>query len=765
MEGRRVTKRKDKKVSVNVTLCKYEVVRRVARARGWKLVTDEQPDGKPSVCNLHWIDVPDFLPTFKTLLPYQKVNHFPGMSNLARKSKLARNLERMKKLFPSEFDFVPKTWILPFDQHEFQQNFNADGESQRTFIVKPDHMCQGRGVFLTRKLAQIPRGDVLVAQQYVARPLLIDGKKFDLRIYVLVTSCAPLRVYLFQDGLVRMCTADYVTPNAGNLEQRFMHLTNYAVNKHSNNFEAHTGASTDGNGSKRSLRWFFSWLKETFPEERVDVLWDQIGDVCLKAILAVQPMLAQEYRSTFAKYMRHSYSASPSGPQASDTSTSAGSENSTVRNTRPASARSNGDATSSNSAGGNRSDPTSSSASPSCCFSILGMDVLVDEQLKPWLLEVNHLPSFGCDSQLDWSVKEPLISQTFDLLNISPDDKDSYDVHQARATQQRLYGGASASSAYASTPSSSPAASMVNDNQRGELPPLNSSSSQLDTQEDTRAEADNHASPSLSDLVASKSKERQRTLNAEQLRAALAEYYIEFNADRVKHVDKIVAKYVDNQEELSRSLYLKYGKTIDDFAPASSGDGADALASLVDPQDPEQEQDEDREHLVDFVRMYPPPWESLLDSKYRKMLDASQQYIDEQQLRFSAPLQHRRLESDGNGTLLPPLKGAQKKEQIGRDCFGFSGTDKAKWLTTAGTDSGKPLVVPGPMQVAAAHRLMLGHSSQKLSIKPPTPSEMAPSRSDTPVNYGLQYRDRLATLKNKPTLAVSQISFSFNGPM
>ncbi|KAG6953629.1 hypothetical protein JG687_00012294, partial [Phytophthora cactorum] len=254
----------------------YEVVRRVARARGWKLVTDDKPEGKPSVCNIHWIDVPDILPTFKTLLQYQKVNHFPGMANLACKSKLARNLERMKKLFPGEYDFVPRTWILPFDQYDFQQNFNSEGESQRTFIVKPDHMCQGRGVFLTRKLAQIPRGDVLVAQQYVARPLLLDGKKFDLRIYVLVTSCSPLRVYIFKDGLVRMCTADYVTPNADNLEKRFMHLTNYAVNKHSNNFEANKGDGTDGTGSKRSLKWFFAWLKEKLPDEKVDKLWDQI---------------------------------------------------------------------------------------------------------------------------------------------------------------------------------------------------------------------------------------------------------------------------------------------------------------------------------------------------------------------------------------------------------------------------------------------------------------------------------------------------------
>ncbi|KAF4127470.1 Tubulin-tyrosine ligase family [Phytophthora infestans] len=717
MEGKKTSKRHIKRVRINVTLCRYEVVRRVARARGWKLVTDDKPEGKPSVCNIHWIDVPDILPTFKTLLPYQKVNHFPGMANLACKSKLARNLERMKKLFPLEYGFVPRTWILPFDQYDFQQNFNSEGESQRTFIVKPDHMCQGRGVFLTRTLAQIPRGDVLVAQQYVARPLLIDDKKFDLRIYVLVTSCSPLRVYIFKDGLVRICTADYVVPNAENLEHRFMHLTNYAVNKHSNNFEVNRGGDTEGTGSKRSLKWFFTWLREKLPSEKVDKIWDQISDICLKTILSVQPTLAQEYRSTFAKYMRRPNSASRSIPQNSEMSL--GLDN---KKARPSSGGVSvgGDTSAS-------SSPAGSSTPPSCSFALLGMDVLIDEQLKPWLLEVNHLPSFGCDSQLDWSVKEPLISQTFDLLNVSSTDKERHDTEHASALQQRLYGGMSASAPVIN--------STISDNQKSELPPLIPPSPRTSS-----PKAANDADKGI-----------QLPLNTDQLREALSSYYSRFNSDRLHHLDTILNKYADNQEELNRSLQLKYGKSIFAFTP---------VANNGQPQDEDSEKVLDQEPLIDFVRIYPPS-SSQQDSKYRKMLDASQKHIDELQLRFTAPLQHRRPETDSNGVVLPPLNGALKKEQLGRDCFGFSGTDKALLLASA---EKKPLGVPGPMQVAAAHRMMLGHSSQKLSIKPPTPPEPLPSRSGTPVSYGLQYRERLATIKNKPTLAVSQVSFCFDGP-
>lgn len=716
MEATKKSKKREKKVRINMTLCKYEVVRKIARDRGWQMITDENDKAGISSCNIHWIDVPDFVNTFKILLPYQRVNHFPGMSNLARKSKLARNFERMKKLFPEEYDFCPKTWILPFDFHDFQTHFNADGVSQKTFIIKPDHSCQGRGVFLTRNMSQINRSDILVAQQYIARPLLIAGKKFDLRIYVLVTSCTPLRVYLFKDGLVRMCTADYVTPNAENMEQRFMHLTNYAVNKHSNNFESNKNATEDGNGSKRSLRWFFSWLKESYEEQRVDVLWDKIGDICLKSILAVQPLLAQEYRSTFAKNLRKSvFSASPGGPPQQQMHGDMG--------TRPASAN---EASSSSS--------SSSGAPASSSFSILGMDVLVDESLKPWLLEVNHLPSFGCDSPLDWNIKERLISQTFDILKISAEDKDRYDAEQARSTQVRLY-GASASSALG-----------CSDNQ---LPELHSAVKQ--EQPEQNEQQQQPASPQTRDLLGARG---YQSLSAEDLRYALTGYYTEFNADRLKDLDKIVTKYLGAQEELDRNLQQKYGKSIGDFAKAgATGGGPERTTTPAVASESE-------ENLIDYSLLYPTSSDLLIHCKYRKMLDASQQHMNEQQMRFSAPLQHRK-QDDGFSSSLPPLKGAQKKngglDASGRDCFGFTGTDKAKWLASGGDK--KPIAVPGPMQIAAAHRMMMGHSSQKLSIKPPTPPEMMPKGKKEQINFGMQYRERLASLKQKPTVAMSQISF------
>lgn len=68
-----------------------------------------------------------------------------------------------------------------------------------------------------RNVEKIPPTDHFIVQEYVEKPLLLDGYKFDLRIYVLITSCDPLRIFLFNDGLVRMSTEKYLPPQENNL--------------------------------------------------------------------------------------------------------------------------------------------------------------------------------------------------------------------------------------------------------------------------------------------------------------------------------------------------------------------------------------------------------------------------------------------------------------------------------------------------------------------------------------------------------------------
>lgn len=53
------------------------------------------------------------------------------------------------------------------------------------------------------------------------------------------------------------------------------------------------------------------------------------------------------------------------------------------------------------------------------CFEILGFDILIDEKLKPWLIEVNHSPSFATDTPLDFKIKKDLIADTIQTLNMT----------------------------------------------------------------------------------------------------------------------------------------------------------------------------------------------------------------------------------------------------------------------------------------------------------------------------------------------------------
>ena len=73
---------------------------------------------------------------------------------------------------------------------------------------------------------------------------MINGFKYDLRIYVCVTSFEPLKIFLFKEGLVRFATQKY-TNNPKSLEKRFIHLTNYSVNKKADDYVKNNGGAED----------------------------------------------------------------------------------------------------------------------------------------------------------------------------------------------------------------------------------------------------------------------------------------------------------------------------------------------------------------------------------------------------------------------------------------------------------------------------------------------------------------------------------------
>lgn len=210
---------------------------------------------------------------------------------------------------------------------------------------------------MTKNLRDVKTADRMICQVYITKPLLIDCFKFDLRVYTLITSTDPLRIYVYNEGLARFATTKYREPSEYNNTNIFMHLTNYSVNKHSRMY-----SSDDEIGTKRKI----STLNRILATEGYDVaeLWANIDDVIIKTVLSALPMLKHSYQASF-----------PSHDMVQ------------------------------------------------ACFEILGMDILIDSKMKPFILEVNHSPSFHTVEQVDKEVKEALIRDTLTMLNLSSETR------------------------------------------------------------------------------------------------------------------------------------------------------------------------------------------------------------------------------------------------------------------------------------------------------------------------------------------------------
>lgn len=159
----------------------------------------------------------------------------------------------------------------------------------KTLIVKPSAGSEGCGIFLVQQYKDIPPHAFKdhVAQEYIGEPLLLNGKKFDLRIYVAVTSFEPLSAFVCSEGLVRLCTLDYEKPSKENLHKLLGHLTNYSLNKLSADYK-HAESLDEENASKQTLSQVYNTLKESIPDVEA-ILSAKIADVCAKTLVCFLP--------------------------------------------------------------------------------------------------------------------------------------------------------------------------------------------------------------------------------------------------------------------------------------------------------------------------------------------------------------------------------------------------------------------------------------------------------------------------------------------
>ena len=442
------------------------VIPEVLRARaGWEEVDEIDFSYNPlDSWDVHFADVGWCRERFKgggdgvsrePLQPYQRVNHFPNHAELTRKDLLAKNLKAHRRRLEkagkideaATYDFVPETYALPNDYELFAEAFRRDEKKREEtnagstendpaplYIAKPAGKAQGRGIFLFRRLARLaPWRDAnaarrthasslatvepYVVQRYVERPLLIGGKKFDLRLYALVTSADPTRVYLHRAGFARFSTRRYHRPRSSenttrdeptserlkedddetgkktneassserkdkptahattaSLRDLRAHLTNVALNKTAEGYN-------DTNAQKFDLRALRLSLNGRFGEDAVDTLFRDIQNVVVKSVLACAP-----------KFRKTSFAAG-------------------------------GDYLVEN------------------CFETYGFDVLIDDGLKPWLVEVNAAPSFVADTLKDAALKKKVVSDVLDVLDMESVVMERYGGGHRAVTRTKTVGG------------------------------------------------------------------------------------------------------------------------------------------------------------------------------------------------------------------------------------------------------------------------------------------------------------------------------------
>uniref|UniRef100_T1H540 Polyglutamylase complex subunit TTLL1 n=1 Tax=Megaselia scalaris TaxID=36166 RepID=T1H540_MEGSC len=177
--------------------------------------------------------------------------------------------------------------------------------------------------------------------RYIDNPLLIGGKKFDLRLYVLVTSFRPLKVYLFKMGFCRFCTVKYDT-SLTELDNMYVHLTNVSVQKH--------GGIQHFAWRKMVVQNLRLYLEGTRGKEVTDRLFGSISWLIIHSLRAVAPVMASD---------RH-------------------------------------------------------------CFECYGYDIIIDNNLKPWLVEVNASPSLTSTTVNDRILKYKLIDNILSVV-LPPD--------------------------------------------------------------------------------------------------------------------------------------------------------------------------------------------------------------------------------------------------------------------------------------------------------------------------------------------------------
>lgn len=223
---------------------------------------------------------------FRATAPDCTVNHIPGNNCLTIKSRLDATLRTMRERATAAYGegsalvrrsmFVPTVYSMPDDYHALLSA--AADDPDQLWMLKPKNGARGRDIRLLDDVSETPAGDRWLVQGYLSRPHLMNDRKYVLRLYVLVSSVEPLRVYVYEQGFAKLASCTYTLDDRSN---PYVHQTNPDVN----------ARNTDAESPVVFIDFtrYRAWLREQGHDDQK--LFERIDDlIALTMIGAREPM-------------------------------------------------------------------------------------------------------------------------------------------------------------------------------------------------------------------------------------------------------------------------------------------------------------------------------------------------------------------------------------------------------------------------------------------------------------------------------------------
>ena len=287
---------------------------------------------------------------------YQKYNRFFTSNEITRKDLLYFNYQQFQKKFPKDFTFIPETYIGLTNYDLLKDKFqNYTLNITNLWLVKPPDEARGIGIkFLKNFTNDIDKYSIIT--RYLSNPHLINGKKYDLRIYILITGHSPLKIYIYDEGIVRRASEKY-SIDINNIDNNYVHITNVAIN-----YKKDISNIKEDN-KDNSIIWDFNQLKKYLEKEgkNFDFIFEQIKDIAVKIFISI------------TKIQRDA-----------------------------------------------EEDNIQFNLNSQNLFELYGLDILIDENLKAWLLEVNLSPSIEAIGEYEEKMKYKLLADLFNIIGIKP---------------------------------------------------------------------------------------------------------------------------------------------------------------------------------------------------------------------------------------------------------------------------------------------------------------------------------------------------------